>query len=128
MANDNYTPEQIQAALNNFYGTEAYYRYSVITPNIVLTDGTKFLAEAARCYWLMDIFASHLPKYRDEGFAVLKLRKTSEHTCNVTIEDGNGGVFATQSDIHTSFPLQEIDLYAAPADGTNWVLMLPSEY
>ena len=45
------------AALAQFTGTERYYR---IAPKFLITDGVKFLAENAGCYWLLDVAVSHL--------------------------------------------------------------------
>jgi hypothetical protein len=47
------------AQLSNFIGTEKYYR---LTRKHLLTDGTKYLAEAAGAYWLMEAIASYLPE------------------------------------------------------------------
>ncbi len=49
--------EDLRNQLSQFTGTEKYYR---ISPKAVLTDGTLYLAETASCYWLMDVYASHL--------------------------------------------------------------------
>jgi hypothetical protein len=43
--------------LNQFTGMAKYYR---ISRRHLLTDGTKYLAEQAACFWLMDAIASHL--------------------------------------------------------------------
>ena len=45
------------AQLSYFTGTEKYYR---ISRRHLLTDGTKYLAEEAECFWMMDAIASHL--------------------------------------------------------------------
>ena len=41
------TPAELTNALQNFTGTENYHRFSAIMPNVLLTDGAKFLAEEA---------------------------------------------------------------------------------
>ena len=46
-----------QSTLTQFTGTERYYR---ISRRHLLTDGTKYLAENAECFWMMDAVASHL--------------------------------------------------------------------
>lgn len=122
------TPQELQAGLAGFTGTEHYYPFSAILPNWVLTDGAKWLADNAGCFWLMDMIASHAKKIRDEGFAVVKLKKTSPNDCTVTIEDGNDGILAAQENIFTDFPLDEIVLYAVPGDERLMVIMLTSEY
>ena len=43
--------------LSHFTGTERYYR---ISRRHLLTDGTKYLAEEAECFWLIDAAISHL--------------------------------------------------------------------
>ena len=42
--------------LSGFSGTENYYRHM---GGLLLTDGVKFLADNADCYWLLDIIASY---------------------------------------------------------------------
>ncbi len=46
------------ADLEQFTGTTQYYRYSPLFRQMVLTDGTRYLAEAGECYWLFDRIAS----------------------------------------------------------------------
>ena len=124
------TSNEILQGLSNFTGTTSYYRYSPLFPNMVLTDGTKYLAEAADAYWLMDAIASYLPKYREQGFAVVKLSKF-DHGWKLRIEDGNNGVLASQVIEFSDFPLDTFTLYVAPQGMDNetvWVIMLTSEY
>jgi hypothetical protein len=45
----------------------------------------------------------------------------------LTIDDGNGNVYAKQNIEYTDFPLNEIKLYCS-FDGEYWVIMLTSEY
>ena len=40
------------AALAQFTGTELYYR---IAPKFLITDGVKYPAENAGCYWLLSV-------------------------------------------------------------------------
>ena len=120
------TKQTILNALPNFYGTEAYYRWSPIFGNFLLTDGAKYIAESADAYWLFDLFASHLPSYKDEGFAVLYL-KVKDGKAVAQIEDGNGKVLAKQKIDYTNFPLDVIVLYCVPQDD-KFVVLLPSEY
>lgn len=114
---------ELQSALSQFIGTEKYYR---ITPRHLLTDGTKYLAEQAECFWLMTAVASHLPEHFDDQFAVANLFVKGS-SATLTLDDGNDVVFAKQSIEFTDFPLPEIKLYCC-YDGETWVIMLPSEY
>jgi hypothetical protein len=112
--------------LKHFTGTTAYYR---LYPKILLTDGTKYLADQASCYWLMDVFASHLLTAIDgniEPFTCLQLVKTGDQAL-VQIDDGNGVLLAEQHIEFTDFPLDSIKLFACWNE-EYWVLMLPSEY
>ena len=120
------TRQEILNALPNFYGTENYYKWSPLFTNFVLTDGAKYIAESADAYWLVDLFASHLPAYKDEGFAVLYL-KVKGGKAVAQIEDGNGKVLKKQKIEYTDFPLDAVVLYCVPQDG-QFVIMLPSEW
>ena len=120
------TPEDLQTNLRQFTGTESYERWSILFRNFVLTDGTKYLAENAGAYWLMDAIASHFPAYRDEGFVVAKFTKKNRAWL-LLLEDGNDNILASQKIGFSDFPLPEITLYVIPQDGL-WVILLPSEY
>ena len=116
---------EIQSALAQFTGTEKYYR---IYPQVVLTDGTKYLADEVGCYWLMDLYASHLASVDPniESFTCLKLTKRGLGA-EIVIEDGNSHALAKQQIEYTDFPLESFMFYAVWA-GDFWVLMLISEY
>ena len=120
------TKDEILANLPNFYGTENYYRLSPVFPNFVLTDGARYLADAAGAWWLMDAVASHLGSYKNEGFVVAKLFQFDEGW-NLQLEDGNDNTLAEQYIEYSDFPLDEITLYVE-FDGTNHVILLPSEH
>jgi hypothetical protein len=45
------TRNEIEQGLANFYGTEQYHRINLIFPNVLMTDGVKWLCENADCYW-----------------------------------------------------------------------------
>jgi hypothetical protein len=110
--------------LSNFTGTEKYYR---INPSTVLTDGTKYLAEAAGAYWLMDAIASYLPQFTGkEDFIVARLVRSGS-SAQLTLDDGNGRVLDQQHIPYTDFPMTSTQLYACWG-GEFWVLMLCSEY
>ena len=62
-----------------FTGTAKYYR---ISRRHLLTDGTKYLAEAAECFWMMDAIASHLCEIGTEDWFVSVRVQVTEGTCN----------------------------------------------
>jgi hypothetical protein len=114
---------ELKSNLSQFIGTENFHR---ITARHILTDGTKYLAEQAQCFWLMTAVASHLPKHFHDYFAVAEL-KVVGNSATLILDDGNGNVFARQSIEYTDFPLSEIKLYCS-FDEEFWVIMLTSEY
>jgi hypothetical protein len=124
------TPEELKQELNNFSGTEHYYRFNALMPNVLLTDGTQFLAGAVKAFWLMDVIGSHLPSVpKDESFVVASLIKLVTGGANFALADDYPAnkCYASQAIEYTDFPLDEIKLYAQ-FDGENWVIMLPGEY
>jgi hypothetical protein len=116
--------EDLKNSLNQFIGTERYYR---INPRAVLTDRTKYLADTAKAYWLFDAIASYLPKFTGlEDFVVAELTVTGSKA-ELILENGNGLVLDSQRIEYTDFPLPSIQLFACWG-GEFWVLMLPNEY
>ena len=110
--------------LSQFIGTEAYW---YISPSAVLTDGTKYVADAAGAYWLMDAIACYLPQFTGkEDFIVAKLNVIGS-SADLVLDDGNGRVLDQQHIEYTDFPLTSFQLYACWG-GEHWVVMLPSEY
>jgi len=122
------TAQEIKAGLNNFYGTEGYTRY---TFGILLTDGVRWLCEAAQCFWLVDAIGSYqnTPKVKKnpdlQGFQFWTLKVNPDKTAKLILERDTDDVVLTQNIEHTDFPLSEIKLYYSPADK---VLLLPGEY
>jgi hypothetical protein len=116
------TSNQIKEELNQFCGTEHYYKNLF---GIVYTDGIRFLAEECQCYWLIDLVASYQSdsKVKLEEFQVYKLTVNSDHSAVVEITDGNYNIITKQEIEFTDFPLDEITLWF-----TNNVLYLQSEH
>ncbi len=119
-------PKQLSAALTEFTGTAGYTR---LCPKTVLTDGALFLAEQGQCFWLLDVFASHLLSTIDgeqEPFTCLKMTKQGDAAL-IMIDDGNGVDLASQEIEYINFPLEAIKLYGCWSEDY-WIIMLPSEY
>jgi hypothetical protein len=114
----------LESNLAQFIGTTAYYR---ISKRHLLTDGTKYLAEQAECFWIMDAIASHLCEIGTEDWFVLVKLELEGASAVMIYEDGNGHEHARQEIPYTDFPMQTVSLYAC-WDGEHWVIMLPSEY
>lgn len=94
------------AALSQFTGTERYYR---IAPRFLITDGVKFLADSASCFWLLDAAISHIVQLgTDDGFVLVRLVVDGSRAV-LTLEDGNGNgsVHRKQTIPFTDFPLAQ---------------------
>ncbi len=75
----------------------------------------------------MDAITSHLQHLpKEETFISCKLT-VDKGKARLNIEDGNGGILATQQIPYTDFPLDEIMLFACRNE-KHWTIMLPSEY
>ncbi len=116
---------ELLSGLKQFTGSDVLAR---LTRTVLLTEGVRYLAESAECFWLLDVYASHLMAVdsNKDWFTCLKITRTNR-TATVSIEDGNGRVLAKQKIEYTDFPLQAYTLYGCWA-GDFWVVMLPSEY
>ena len=117
--------DELKMQLCQFTGTEGYTR---LMAKVILTDGAVFLADNAKAWWLLDVYASYLLHIDGdrEPFTCLKLTVADEAAV-VVIEDGNDHLIAKQVIEYTDFPLASITLYACWSEDV-WVLMLPSEY
>lgn len=110
--------------LSHFTGTERYYR---ISRRHLLTDGTKYLAEEAEYFWMMDAIASHLSEIGTDDWFVQVRMTVNENRATMIYEDGNGKEHARQEIPFTDFPMPTVSLYAC-WDGGHWVIVLPGEY
>jgi hypothetical protein len=115
---------ELVANLAQFTGTERYYRLS---RKHLITDGVKYLADKAACYWLVDACVSHLHEIGTADWFVLVRLAVQDSRATMVYEDGNGKEHARQQIPFTDFPLPSITLYAC-WDGEHWMIMLPSEY
>ena len=129
----------IKRDLRHFCGTEHYYRH---WQGFNYTDGVKYLAKVADCYWLLDLIGNHqLNISKEEHFQTWDLLRTetalkdtyfkkelqqakdNDMDAVVICNDGNNNILAKQEIPFTDFPLDSIRLFFI--DG---VLLLTSEY
>lgn len=116
--------EDLEGELAHFYGSDEVYRHGFF--NMLYTQGVQYLAEKAKCYWLLDVIASQQFKLKinREPFQVWTLTVNQSKEAVLTcVRDTGAKPLATQRIGYTDFPLPEIKLYLC--DGT---LMLPNEY
>lgn len=135
--------KQALSELGQFTGTENYYRLSPYA-NVVITDGTKFLADNADCYWLFNEIAGAqlLPEIKNDRAlqgmqfwslvknpqpeqyapftlgAVLASQRTNEQPMATLVCERDSGDIAWQKPIpFTDFPFDamgEVKIWVAP--------------
>jgi hypothetical protein len=126
-----------QSDLAQFYGTENYHRGTFFNPRLVLTDGTKFVADNGGghgAYWLMEAIGSYqhkLLKNEDQRLSNYQFWKLTVKDNKAVLEcraDSNEKPVVRQEIEHTDFDLPEIELWVERADENLWVILLPSEH
>ena len=117
------TPEEIRDIINQATGTTAYHIFSPIKGYPVITDGVRAVAEAAECFWLLDIIGSYQGDKRlDKDFQVWALTKNEDNSAKVQGYNDTT-LIITQEIEWTDFPLHDIELWVE-----NGVILLPSEH
>jgi hypothetical protein len=112
--------------LQQFTGSETLYKHWL---GLHFTEGVKYLADQAECYWLLDAIASHQPDLKPDPdlkhFQVWLLQVDCHRGLLTCWSDspGQGNPSVYQGIEFTDFPLPEIKLYLSEG-----VLLLPSEY
>ena len=116
-------PTQLLTALRLFTGTTIYYKHPLFA-KFRYTEGVRYLAIHAECYWLLEFIFSNqsIKAIKETPFQVWKLVKNGDKA-NISVEDGNDNTIKTFQLDYTSFPLDEYMLWMI--DG---VLLLKSEY
>ena len=112
-------------ALAGFTSSEFFFKHSI--GSFIYTEGIKYLAENARCYWLLDVIGSyqHLNKVKHVPFQLWELTVNEDQTALAVMKNMREvgmPVIIKQEIPYTDFPLDHIQLYL-----TDQVLMLPSE-
>jgi len=115
---------EILDIINNARGTEAYHKFSPLSNYPVVTDGVLAVAEAAKCFWLLDIIGSYQTDKRlDPHFQVWKLVVSHEDNTAVVSGYNDTTLIVAQDIPFTDFPLDELKLFLM--DG---IILLPSEH
>src|ERR1700722_6473459 len=93
--------------LRQFTGSEHFFKNG-INRKLIYTEGVQYLAEKARCYWLIDeiavILLPSLLKNRYDEFYSIQLLVTN---CSavITVGDGNGKIYMKHKIEWTDFPI-----------------------
>jgi hypothetical protein len=118
------TPEVIQSSLQEFHGSETYH--PCLNRNFVMSEGVKYLTEAAECDWLIDLLPGYMGRFGKQ-FTTVDLRKTNK-LWRLTLTDPDGKVRVSESVDYCTFPLPEITLYVDWFEGFHkWIVFLPAE-
>lgn len=116
-------PQEILIGLNQFTGEIVWYK-PLLYPYFLYTQGVRYLATHADCFWLLDFIYSNqlLPAIAEETFQVWTITKL-EGSATITVKDGNNSIIETFTLSNTTFPLANYTLWFIQGR-----LILPSEY
>ena len=115
--------KEVQDVISQSIGTTQYHRFSNVPFFPIITDGVKALAEAAGCYWLLDVIGSYQYDTKlDKAFQVWKLSVDLENSTGVVRGYNDNTLIIEQEIPFTDYPLAELKLFLM--DG---ILLLPNE-
>jgi hypothetical protein len=129
---NNISPVEFKQTLAGFCGTENYYEHKATDYlKLLLTDGCKYVMEAADASWLFDeiLYNQPRPEIRDLDFQIWVLwfdkdDNNGEGYWVLRCEDGDHNTVLVQLLIEeVNFPINEIIIWVI--DG---VAILPCEY
>lgn len=118
--------------LHQFSGSEQVYKHGT-SKQIIYTEGIRYLAKEACCYWLLDEIALMilpvLLKKHPDCFYLIKFVANADGTADIVAEDGNDNVYVKRYIELTDFPVKEnlLRFYLCESDNA-YCLMLPGEY
>lgn len=120
---------EIKEGLQHFQGSETIFQIPLLRTRY--TTGLKYLAEAAKCFWLITDTSVIAKSLMDRSeFITIDFKRLSGEKQNRTgyeaeiiYTDGNDVILEKQGYRATDFPLDELRLFFV-----NDTLMLPSEY
>ncbi len=126
-----------QSDLDQFIGSENYYKHGMLGRGFVYTDGIHYLAETAGAHWLIDLIASHQlnKKVRREPFQLWTIKLNGKGGATVFAQSDTDSPRLCQQFIeYTDWPesLQDFQCYVerGSLDGKTacQILMLKSEH
>ena len=116
--------QEILDIINHSIGTTAYHQFSSFPDFPVVTDGVIEVAQAAECFWLLDLIGGNQknPKL-DKNFQVWELKVDWYDRSAVLCGYNDTTLIITVEIPCTDFPLDEFKVYVM-----NGVILLPNEY
>jgi hypothetical protein len=116
------TKKEIEDIINSSWGTRCYHRFSPFDGYPVITDGVFDVAEAAECYWFLNLVGSYQgTNGLDPYFQVWELDVKDNYAVVRGYNDTDLRV--TQHIEYTDFPLDKFTVWIE-----NGVMLLPSEH
>ena len=114
------TSSELEQSLFHFHGTDHWYMFEP-TEQLLLTDGTRFFAEKAEAYWLMNEMGYEYLKLKDKEYFVMVVVTNEETDADrlATLEFTDGNYKISNFDL----PLGVWKFYIE-----NNVIHLPSEH
>ena len=122
-------PNELRNNLETFTGTETFYSIPLLKTRF--TEGIKYLADTANCFWLVTDTSVIAKSLMNRSYFITidfkklsgEMREAMGYEAIIEYGDGNGKVLETHKYHSTDFPLDNLRLFFT--DGT---LMLPREY
>lgn len=119
----------VKEGLQHFHGTEMFYQIPLLQTRF--TDGLKYLAEVAECFWLITDTSVIGKSLMDHSRFITidykrfsrEMQESKGYEAEIIYSDGNDNILEKHGYRVTDFPLDELRLYFV-----NDTLMLPSEY
>ncbi|MGE5945478.1 MAG: DUF6876 family protein [Betaproteobacteria bacterium] len=113
---------RLKADLCAFIGTEQWHRHA-LNRHMLVTDGVKYFAETAGCYWFLDIVATEIFRIQaTHPFMVIDL-EVNDTKAIIRVSDGNDAALFNRHIHYTDAPDGLWRFYL-----TDNVLLLPGEY
>lgn len=109
--------------LNQFTGTEQYYKSNMFVPKMVHTDGVQYFCEQASAYWFLDIVATEVYPLQEVDYFLSITLAVHDGKATITVEDGDCEVLFEKNIEFTDCPEGSYEFFL-----TDNVLMLTSEY
>lgn len=115
--------QELLAELRHFTGTTQWFHLPQFR-NYRYTDGIRYLAQNAECYWLLEtIFSNQLiGEIRVQPFQFWRVF-VEDSSAVIKVEDGKKNLVKEFKIEYTDFPIKEFSLWF-----TDGVLLLPTEY
>jgi hypothetical protein len=118
---ENYSA-RLRADLGAFIGTENWHRHA-LNKNLLLTDGVKYFAETAGCYWFLDIIATEGMSLQAKHPFLAILLDVRDGEADIHVTDGDGLRLYRRHIHFTDAPTGQWRFYL-----TDNVMLLPGEY